>query len=155
MIINGRYSAVGSRRSKVNAIIAADHQYEQAVERIEVTATANATQLIQGTQKTLAVALPVIKIPTVGENDKKHQWQLFLLGTSGEHLLPITSGENGGKQLPYFNPIEYVENKGEWDGQEEVVEWTLPDEPRVKEWVVIAQQWPLVSIVASGVLSLK
>ena len=155
MIINGRYSAVGSRRSKVNAIIAADHHYEQAVERIEITATANATQLIQGTQKTLAVALPVIKIPEVGENNKKQQWQLFLLGTSGEHLLPITSGENGGKQLPYFNPIEYVENKGEWDGQEEVVEWTLPDEPRVKEWVVIAQQWPLGSIVASGVLSLK
>jgi hypothetical protein len=35
------------------------------------------------------------------------------------------------------------------------VEWILPDEPRVKEWVVIAQQWPLGNIVASGVLSLK
>jgi hypothetical protein len=77
--------------------------------------------------------LPAIKTSAVGKNDKKQQWQLFLLGTSGEHHLPIKLGENSGKRLPYFHPIESVVNKDEWNGQEQIVEWQLPNESHVKK----------------------
>ena len=154
MVINGRYGAVGSRRSKVKAIIAADHQYE--------TAVANITMSIQHTADgaTLTVQLPdANSTSTIAAKTIKQQ--LFLFGTTGKHLLPIASGENGGKNLTYINPVEYVENKGEWDGRAKSVHWLLPKAfsttlskgAAIKDWVVVAQQWPLGEIIAAGTIS--
>jgi hypothetical protein len=158
MVINGRYGAVGSRRSKVEAIIAADHQYETAVSSIMVNIKDTADGMI------LTAQLPSIQNDkTALTTAKPIKQQLFLFGTTGKHLLPITSGENGGKQLPYINPVEYVENKGEWDGKAKSVEWLLPKgrstealkNTVIKDWVVVAQQWPLGEIKAAGTAASK
>ena len=154
MVINGRYGAVGSRRSKVKAIIAADHQYETAVANIAMSI-----------KKTVDGATLTVQLPDANSTSttaaKTIKQQLFLFGTTGKHLLPIASGENGGKNLAYINPVEYVENKGEWDGKAKSVSWLLPKElsttlskeAAIKDWVVVAQQWPLGEIIAAGTIS--
>ena len=159
MVINGRYGAVGSRRSKVEAIIAADHQYETTVSSITMSIqhTADGTIL---TAQLPDIPRDVTQSDTAQSNTttKAIKQQLFLFGTTGKHLLPITSGENGGKQLTYINPIEYVENKGDWDGKAQRVEWLLPKGlsktlskgVAIEDWVVVAQQWPLGEIIAAG-----
>ena len=153
MVINGRYGAVGSRRSKVKAIIAADHQYETVVASIRMSI-----------QHAADGATLTAQLPNVSSNattDKAIKQQLFLFGTTGKHLLPIASGENGGKNLTYINPLEYVENKGEWNGKAKSIKWllpkalstTLPKEAAIQDWVVVAQQWPLGEIIAAGAIS--
>jgi hypothetical protein len=134
MVINGRYAGVGSKRSRIDGLIEQDHRRQVGVQPIMLRL--NAEKLF-------------VTLPNIAEKGAKRR-QLFLLGTSGEHLLPINSGENSGKQLPYFNPVEYVQNMGEWDGQAKIVEWALPDESRIKDWVVVAQEWPIGAIAAAG-----
>jgi len=157
MVINGRYGVVGSRRSKVAAIIAADHQYETSVSAITLSIKHTADGSI------LTAQLPETQRDATQRHaaaTKVIKHQLFLFGTTGKHLLPITSGENGGKQLTYINPIEYVENKGEWNGKAQRVEWLLPKElsktlskgAAIEDWVVVAQQWPLGEIIAAGTI---
>ncbi|MFT6220835.1 MAG: hypothetical protein ACJA0C_000232 [Candidatus Endobugula sp.] len=156
MVINGRYGAVGSRRSKVEAIIAADHQYETSVSAI----TLNIKRTADGS--ILTAQLPEIRRDAAQSHvaaTKVIKHHLFLFGTTGKHLLPITSGENGGKQLTYINPIEYVANKGEWNGRSQRVDWflpkVLPQAVAIQDWVVVAQQWPLGEIIAAGTIDLS
>jgi hypothetical protein len=156
MVVNGRYGAVGSRRSKVEAIIAADHKHETIISAITVSILHN----VDGS--TLTIQLPEIQLESQSNTAKAAsvpKQQLFFFGTSGTHFLPIISGENGGKQLTYTNPIEYVENKGEWNGKAQRLQWSLPNALSngavIKNWVVIAQQWPLGEITAAGTVSVK
>jgi hypothetical protein len=158
MVVNGRYAAVGSRRSKVESMIAADRQYETRVSAIAV----DIQNHIDGSM--LTVQLPDLHELFDAHNglakDKAMpKQQLFLFGTTGKHLLPITSGENGGKQLTYINPIESVDNKGEWNGKAQIVQWSLPkallNDIAIEDWIVVAQQWPLGEIIAAGKVSAK
>ncbi|MGS2718644.1 DUF1223 domain-containing protein [Eionea flava] len=139
MIINGRYGVVGSRQRKVNEVIAADHQYERSLQAIQLTTRQRAQE------QQLQVMLPALP-----SSSQHQEWQLFLFGTSGEHAIPIASGENAGKHLPYINPVEHIVNKGPWNGDSKNIEWSLPNAPQVREWLVLAQQWPLGEIVAAG-----
>jgi hypothetical protein len=134
MVINGRYGGVGSQRAKIQGLIAYDHQQNTAVRAITLRVE----------DQLLSVSLPsVADLPM-------QKRQLFLIGTTGNHWLPIKSGENSGKRLPYINPIEYVKNMGEWDGEARLAQWVLPNNTAIKDWVVVAQQWPVGAIVAAG-----
>ena len=65
--------------------------------------------------------------------------QLYVLGVSGDHLLPISKGENGGKKLPYYNPVEYAANLGEWDTGKIQHHRIKKHSVTINEWIVIAQ----------------
>lgn len=137
MVVNGRYGGVGSQRTKIEGLIEYDHRQQTPVRAISLRIE----------DQLLTVSLPnVTDLPV-------QKRQLFLLGTTGKHWLPIKSGENSGKRLPYFNPIEYVKNMGEWDGQVQSLQWVLPNNTAIKDWVVIAQQWPVGAMVAAGKIS--
>jgi hypothetical protein len=134
MVINGRYAGVGSKRSRIEGLIEQDHRRQASIQPI----------VLQVNSENL-----VVKLPKIVESDANKR-QLFLLGTSGAHVLPINNGENSGKRLPYFNPVEYVQNMGQWDGQAKTVEWMLPRDSTIKDWVVVAQVWPIGEITAAG-----
>lgn len=134
MVINGRYGGVGSQRRRIEGLLTADHRQQTPVSRIQLAVK----------QQKITVQLPA----KTAQSPKKQQ--LFLLGTSGNHVLPIHSGENSGKQLPYFNPVEYVQNMGQWDGDAATLQWALPADARIKDWIVIAQEWPVGEIIAAG-----
>lgn len=142
MIINGRYGGVGSRWQTIRGLLKADQQRQPALLPIGLT---------QQPQQ-LSIDLPQIPVDS-SKLFGHRQIQLFLLGTTGEHLLPINRGENSGKQLPYFNPVEYVKDLGQWNGQLKNIQERLPDDPRIKEWVVLAQASPIGGVVAAGKLS--
>jgi len=133
MIINGQYAAVGSRQSSVKRLI------QQANKQ----APATITILKNGAQELK------IQLPSLSLNQKQ---ELFLLGTSGQHRLPINRGENGGKTLNYHNPIAEVIHLGRWDGKKQILNKTINKQADIREWVVIAQTMPLGNIVAAGKL---
>lgn len=139
MVINGRYGGVGSQRSKIEGLLAQDHRQHPAVRAIS----------LQINKQLLTVDLPsVVDLPL-------HKRQLFLLGTTGKHWLEISRGENSGKQLPYFNPIEHVQNMGQWDGQAKTLQWALPNNHAIKDWIVVAQRWPVGAISAAGKIEVQ
>jgi len=96
----------------------------------------------------------LIQLPELQTTSSKSR-QIFLFGTTGEHLLSISRGENSGKRLPYHNPVEYVENLGKWDGEQGQRQVTLPDNEAIKDWLVLVQSWPVGEVVAVGRLSVK
>lgn len=137
MVINGRYGGVGSQRHNIHQLLERDRREGIPLGFIKLKVR----------ESKLVVALPSLVKP------ESHKRQLFLLGTTGEHWLPINSGENAGKRLPYFHPIEYVKNIGQWDGQAATLTWALPDNPAIRDWLVVAQVWPVGDIVAAGKVS--
>jgi hypothetical protein len=139
MVINGRYAGVGSQRSKIERLLTVDARQQVPVQRLALR--------LDGRQ--LRVELPELS------NGVAQKLQLFLLGTSGEHLLPIKKGENSGKHLPYFNPIEYTQQLGRWNGEAKTLNLPLVESQIVKDWTIVAQEWPLGAIVAAGKLSLR
>ncbi len=134
MIINGRYAGVGSRHSIIEQILEFD-QKQSPVRPIGLA--------IRG--GSLEVTLPELSKGLVSTKP-----QLFLLGTSGKHILPIDSGENSGKRLPYYHPVEYSKLLDRWDGQARQISVALPNEPAIKDWLVIAQLSPIGEFVAAG-----
>jgi hypothetical protein len=144
MVINGEYGLVGSRGRQVKQVINQTNTMPMVIQ-IEFT-----------DKNTLAIKLPTLSnYPSL----KEQKQRLFLLGSSGVHHLPITRGENGGKKLYYHNPIEQVFELGDWDGLEKTISKSLIVNKQsgqtvstIKEWVVIAQTWPLGKISAAGKL---
>lgn len=136
MVINGRYGAVGSREPTVNQAIKIMAR-ENRIERLDLHVESAGTL--------------VLKLPAL---DVKQQYQLILMGTSGTQTVPINRGENGGKMLDYHNPVAIVENLGRWDGEPKVLMQKLARQTEVKEWVVLAQTWPIGEIVAAGKITL-
>ena len=130
MVINGRYAGVGSRKSTINRLI-------QALPKVRPI------KLSFDKANNLSIHLPQADLS---------QQQLLLLGTSGQHRLPIARGENGGKQLTYHNPIEVIIPLGVWNGESSVLQHMIK-QSEIKEWVVIAQDRPLGEITAAGKLS--
>ena len=139
MVINGRYGGVGSQRSKIEGLLAQDHRQHTAVRAIALH---------------IDKQLLTVDLPNVDDLPSQKR-QLFLLGTTGKHWLPIKKGENAGKRLPYFNPIEHVQNMGEWDGQAKTLQWALPDNKAIRDWIVVAQQWPVGAITAAGKIGVQ
>jgi hypothetical protein len=139
MVINGRYAGVGSQRSKLGRLLTVDAREQLPVQRLALSIDS----------RKLRVELPKLS------NGGAQKLQLFLLGTSGEHLLPIKTGENSGKHLPYFNPIEYTQHLGRWSGDAKTLNLPLVESQVVKDWLIVAQEWPLGAIVAAGKLSLS
>ncbi|MFT5419981.1 MAG: hypothetical protein ACI9D5_000722 [Candidatus Endobugula sp.] len=139
MVINGRYVGVGSQRSKIERLLTIDARQQAPVQRL----------VLRMDSRQLRVELPELS------NGGAQKLQLFLLGTSGEHLLPIKTGENSGKHLPYFNPIEYTQHLGRWSGDAKTLNLPLVESQVVKDWLIVAQEWPLGAIVAAGKLSLS
>ncbi len=131
MIVNGRYAAVGSRKQRVQAMI--NHtQDSDSVASLDFSVK-NQQLVIQ---------------PLDASTEKVVQ--LYLLGISGDHFLPIKTGENAGKKLPYHNPVEHSINLGQWDTTT-MTSYTLEQYPSaIKEWIVIAQASPLGHIIAAG-----
>jgi len=147
MIINGRYGGVGSQRERIQGLFNADQRRQEPVQTIKLSANS----------KHIDAVLPELSTHQSSEqayfSSPPKRRHLFLLGTSGKHILPIKSGENSGKQLPYFHPVEYVENLGEWDGDARSLSIPLPKNSVIKDWIVIAQVLPLGEISAAGKLS--
>ncbi len=135
MVINGRYGVVGSNTLQINNLI----------QRAATPAIATVV-LAMGSPGVLTITLPSI-------NQGPHT--LLLLGTSGEHSLPIARGENGGKQLIYHNPVAVVIELGEWDGKQKIVEKSLPAQDDIREWLVLAQDTPTGAIVAAAKLAVS
>lgn len=135
MVINGQYATVGSRTNSVKRII----------EKAKVHGPATIT-IAQTSQDHIDIDLPSLKTAQTQ--------QLFLLGTAGDHRLPIKRGENGGKTLDYHNPVVAVIDLGRWNGEALSLSKNIEKQPAVREWVVIAQQQPLGDIVAAGKLTL-
>jgi len=129
MIINGRYGGVGSRWQTIRGLLKADHRQQPALLSIGLTQ--------QGQQ--LTITLPELNT-RASYSTQSHKVQLFLLGSSGKHLLPISRGENAGKKLPYYNPIEHVKRLGDWDGKLKTIQQSLPNKPHIKEWVIFANK---------------
>ena len=136
MVVSGRYGAVGSRASRVKRLISVANTSTLA--RLIKLSVANDGQL-------------KIELPNT-QASQAHQ--LWLLGTSGSHLLPIVKGENGGKALNYHNPIEYVADLGSWTGHLKTLSKDVIENSNLQEWVVIAQTVPLGGIAAAGKLTL-
>ncbi|MGH1485252.1 MAG: DUF1223 domain-containing protein [Cellvibrionaceae bacterium] len=136
MIVNGQYAGIGSRKSRIHKLINVAQQRTQ-VQSIQLS--------FSESEKRVEISLPELVSKTQ---------RLLLLGTSGEHSLPIARGENGGKQLTYHNPVEEVIQLGAWDGQQKKLVQEV-DSSSVNEWVVIAQEWPLGQITAAGKVSVK
>ncbi len=135
MIINGAFATVGSHAKKVERLI--DHaRTQQPLAKISITQTS----------KQLMIDLPTLA--------NQSNYQLLLLGTSGEHHLPISKGENSGKTLTYHNPVTTVEPLTSWQGNKKSIKHTPSETHSVKEWIVIAQESPLGKIVAAGKLPL-
>jgi len=138
IIINGQYAAVGSRQSSVTRLI----------EKAKKDSTPATITLSASNPGKLTITLPALSTPETQ--------QLFLLGTSGDHRLPINHGENGGKTLNYYNPVEEVFELGSWSGQQHTLHKTINTQSSaIREWVVIAQQQPLGKIVAAGRLAVQ
>ncbi len=135
MVVSGRYGAVGSRASRVNRIIDVSNEHTP-LQRINLSINSDE----------IKIDLPKVDI------DQKQQ--LLLIGTSGSHFLPIARGENGGKKLHYHNPIEYVSDLGSWKGESKTLSKEIAGNPKIKEWVVIAQRLPIGAITAAGKLTL-
>lgn len=138
MVINGRFGTVGSRVQTVGRAIEILER-ENRIQPLGISLNANR----------LFINLPTLSVDT----DEQHQ--LILLGTTGTHEVPISRGENGGKTLQYHNPIEVIENLGRWSGDEKVLTQRIARQPNVKEWVVLAQTWPIGEIVAAGKLHVQ
>lgn len=134
MVINGRYGGVGSQKGRIDGLIDQDRRRQIPVRPI--TLSVNGSKL-------------VVDLPAITDLGSKKR-QLFLLGTTGNHLLPIPNGENSGKTLDYYNPVEHVQNMGQWSGDASTLEWDLPSNSEIKDWVVIAQAWPVGEMVAAG-----
>ncbi len=138
MVVSGRFGAVGSRTSRVSRIIDIAKKHAPLLP-INLSIDASTADQLS------------IQLPTLNSDQTQ---QLFLLGTSGEHSLPISHGENGGKRLTYHNPIEHVVDLGHWDGQEKRLTQAIAGHPDIDEWVVIAQRMPIGEITAAGKLTL-
>jgi hypothetical protein len=136
VVVSGRYGAVGSRASRVKRLISLANTNTPA-RRIKLS-IANDGQL-------------KIELP---DTQASQVHRLWLLGTSGSHLLPIVKGENGGKALNYHNPIEYVADLGSWTGHLKTLSKDVTENSNIQEWVVIAQTHPLGGIAAAGKLTL-
>lgn len=135
MVVSGRYGAVGSRASRVNRIIEASNEHTP-LQHIKLSLNSDK----------ITIDLP--------KTDTDQQQQLLLIGTSGSHFLPIAHGENGGKKLHYHNPVEYVSDLGSWKGESKTLSKEIAGNPKIKEWVVIAQRLPIGAITAAGKLTL-
>ncbi len=138
MVVSGRYGAVGSRTSRVSRIIEIAKKHAPLL-AINLSMDSSTTDQLN------------IQLPTISSDQTQ---QLFLLGTSGEHSLPISHGENGGKRLTYHNPIQHVVDLGRWNGQGKTLTQTVGGHPEINEWVVIAQRMPLGEITAAGKFTL-
>lgn len=134
MVINGQYAGVGSRERRVDRLIGIA-QGKSPLKPIELSLSGKSQ---------LSIHLP--------DADHPQKQQLLLLGTSGQHRLPIARGENGGKRLTYHNPVEHVISLGEWNGQSKTLSKTVPVDESVEEWIVIAQSLPLGQMTAAGKL---
>jgi hypothetical protein len=137
IVVSGRYGVVGSRASRVVRLISIADQNAPA-QRIKLSLTSD---------KQLKIVLPNLQA--------KQLQQLWLLGTSGSHLLPIGKGENGGKALNYHNPIAYVADLGSWNGHLKMLSKDVTENSTIQEWVVIAQTFPTGGITAAGKLTLS
>ena len=134
MVVNGRYAGVGSRTRLIDRIIDYDRAQQSPVVPLALQREGN----------TLLINLPEASLSTA-----RH---IFLLGTTGTHLLPISRGENAGKRLPYVNPIEHQQSLGTWKGKAQQRSVNLPADKSIREWVVIVQEDPIGSIIAAGKL---
>ena len=137
MVLNGRFGAVGSRKSRVGQAI----NIMTKENRIEPVVLA-----FDGSNQ-LSINLPAITT--------EQQHQLVLIGTRGTETVPINRGENGGKTLDYHNPVEFVENLGPWNGDSAVLTQKLAEQAEIKQWIVLAQTWPVGEIVAAGKISVQ
>ena len=135
IIINGRFATVGSRKQNVKQAIEIMAK-EDRIETIDIRMADNR----------LTAQLPSL------EDDKRYQ--LILLGMTGTHTVPISNGENGGKTLAYHNPVEWVEHLGQWQGEQQIVSHEIKSNEKFKQWVILAQTWPIGEIVAAGVLAI-
>ena len=142
MIINGRYAGVGSRKKTIQKIIRFDQQQHLPLQAITLA------KVPQNSGYQLQITLPVL----ASAKSHHQRLQLYVFGTTGEHQLPIAKGENGGKKLTYFNPIEYVDNLGGWDGLAGQRRLRLSDDNNIRDWIVVAQVWPAGEILAVGTL---
>ena len=136
MVVNGRFTQVGGRRKTIKQAIEWLRK-EQAIESIHVEADSSEV---------------TIKLPSL---DSQEGFQLYLLGTSGVHEVPISRGENGGKTLAYHHPVEASFHLGQWHGDTKTVKHATRGKESIKEWIVIAQQYPLGAIVAAGKFTLE
>lgn len=132
LVINGRNGVVGSSLYRVN-------------QQLKVTDQIAAIRMELRDHK-LSIHLPHI------EHIKTQQ--LLLIGTSGEHRLPIGSGENSGKTLSYHNPIEVVIDLGPWRGNPQTIEQKVENH-LVKEWVALSQEYPLGSMTSAGKITVN
>ena len=135
MVINGEYGGVGSQKRRVHQFINASNA-SSSVEAIQLTLTGDNSLNIE--------------LPELAAGKQK----LLLLGTLGDHELLISRGENRGKTLTYHNPVSEFVDLGTWDGSSKVLLESVAS-PDVKEWVVIAQSWPIGQITAAGKLTLN
>ena len=138
MVVNGRYAAVGSRRNTMERIIAFDQKKNASPLPIDLRVSGGK----------LIIQLPPLEQPASSKSK-----ELLLFGTSGKHLLSIARGENAGKKLPYFHPVEYVKSLGRWEEETQIITIVLPEQKNIKDWVVIAQHKRLGEIAAVGHLS--
>ncbi|MEO0442218.1 MAG: DUF1223 domain-containing protein [Pseudomonadota bacterium] len=131
IVVNGRYGVVGSRSARVDKII--DHaRRRETIAPIDIQPSGD--QQIK------------ITLPTLSDQEPQ---QLWLLGTTGEHLLPISRGENGGKRLRYHDPVEQVIDLGLWAKDTKEILQKVGS-TKVKKWIVIAQNSPMGAITAAG-----
>ena len=132
MIINGRYAGVGSQRQNMQHIITYAQQQDDI---IPIDFSANQQELT------------INPLDTYTDND---DLQLYVLGISGDHLLPISKGENGGKKLPYYNPVEYAANLGQWNTRNIQRHQIKKHQATINEWIVIAQSIASGGMIAAG-----
>jgi len=141
MVVNGRYAGVGSRRHVIESIVAFDQKNNRSPLLIDLRISGDQL-IIEMPPQAESTSIPPIS-------------HLFLLGTSGEHLLSIGRGENAGKKLSYHHPVEYAKSLGFVGKQQQAMTVSLPQQEKVTDWIVIAQHKHLGEITAVGRLSVE
>lgn len=116
MVINGMASEVGSRRARVDAIIARESRRTRL--RVPVTAVADGSGRL------------TVTVPAAAYEGEAALW---LIEFDREHVTDVARGENAGRKLRNVNVVREIHRIGTWSGEplEETVDLdTLGPEPR-------------------------
>jgi hypothetical protein len=119
MVIDGTYSAIGSRRAEVLARIAARQAAVVAAPGVPVRIAVNGDEV--------SVSLPTVQARLAQPGAKASVW-LFPFGKVD--MVHITGGENRGRSVRYSRVVRDIVMMGEWTGKAATFEHALAEHER-------------------------
>ncbi len=140
MVIGGRLQEVGSKTAKVERAIAKVKRQAPPKLRLEVVS--------KGAGKA------VVRIPASPPASKSSATAtVWLVGFDNLHTTPITSGENSGRTISYYNVVRTIRPIGSWGGNATEIPFDLTAQggPEFENCAIIVQRGktgPILGAVA-------